>query len=394
MAQALARRPAGDDRRQLAVLVTATLAQILTGEPDAALVDIGTGLVLLDEGADTALPLVRTRLLLNRRLALSLLGRLQEAEDLARSSYRDAVAEACDEITGAWALSLAIAVLERGRVEEAEQVLREAVADLTRQDPLELMPLAVALRAYVATQAGDLGAARSALAEHDDRWGTRPAHAHRSWLGRARAWVAALAGDRDAMLQHLHETLEDNRLTGELGWSPAALHDAARLGEAEAVTEELAALATARNPSPLVVAWAAHCRAVIDDSGTGLEAAGRQLADAGADLLAAEALNAAAGAHRRAGDEAAARRAAVRCQMLADRCRGAATPGLREHHEQLTPRELQVARLAASGWASREIAEQLHVSVRTVDNHLYRVYEKLHLEGREQLRNVLGALTG
>jgi DNA-binding CsgD family transcriptional regulator len=57
--------------------------------------------------------------------------------------------------------------------------------------------------------------------------------------------------------------------------------------------------------------------------------------------------------------------------------------------DPLTPRERQVASLAAAGVASAAIAEQLGVSRRTVDNQLGRVYTKLGISGRSELASVL-----
>ena len=47
----------------------------------------------------------------------------------------------------------------------------------------------------------------------------------------------------------------------------------------------------------------------------------------------------------------------------------------------LTERELEIARLAAQRKSSREIAETLSVSVKSVNNRLNAVYEKLGLGG-------------
>ena len=52
-------------------------------------------------------------------------------------------------------------------------------------------------------------------------------------------------------------------------------------------------------------------------------------------------------------------------------------------------RQLEIADLAASGLASKEIANRLVVSARTVDNHLAAVYRKLDVAGRDELRAVL-----
>jgi DNA-binding CsgD family transcriptional regulator len=56
----------------------------------------------------------------------------------------------------------------------------------------------------------------------------------------------------------------------------------------------------------------------------------------------------------------------------------------------LTRRELETAHLAAAGITSREIADRLVLSVRTVENHLQAAYYKLGVTRREDLRTVLG----
>jgi DNA-binding CsgD family transcriptional regulator len=63
-----------------------------------------------------------------------------------------------------------------------------------------------------------------------------------------------------------------------------------------------------------------------------------------------------------------------------------ATPALRELGAvQLSPREREVAQLAASGYTSREVAVRLSISVRTVDNLLQRAYTKLGVRQRDEL---------
>jgi DNA-binding NarL/FixJ family response regulator len=48
--------------------------------------------------------------------------------------------------------------------------------------------------------------------------------------------------------------------------------------------------------------------------------------------------------------------------------------------DPLSPRERQIAKLIAEGHSSKEIAEFLFISVRTVDNHRARIMEKLNLK--------------
>src|SRR5215831_13534879 len=57
--------------------------------------------------------------------------------------------------------------------------------------------------------------------------------------------------------------------------------------------------------------------------------------------------------------------------------------------EALTPSELRVARLAADGRTNREIAQALYVTLKTVEGHLARVYGKLSIGSRSELRQGL-----
>jgi DNA-binding CsgD family transcriptional regulator len=113
-------------------------------------------------------------------------------------------------------------------------------------------------------------------------------------------------------------------------------------------------------------------------------------AAAGANLLAAEAAAEAADAHRRAGRTASAAASAARAATLAAACGAVKTPALARLNEPvgLTPRELEIAKMAASGLSSRAIADRLVVAVRTVDNALGQVYAKLCIAGRAELSSV------
>lgn len=58
----------------------------------------------------------------------------------------------------------------------------------------------------------------------------------------------------------------------------------------------------------------------------------------------------------------------------------------------LTPQERRVADLAASGRNAREIANQLSLSVRTVQTHLYRIYTKLGVHSQRELMATMGRI--
>jgi DNA-binding NarL/FixJ family response regulator len=57
--------------------------------------------------------------------------------------------------------------------------------------------------------------------------------------------------------------------------------------------------------------------------------------------------------------------------------------------DTLTPREMDVARLAAQGYRNAEIANELHISILTVETHLKRIYGKLKIRSRTELARVI-----
>ncbi|SOD70350.1 LuxR family two component transcriptional regulator [Jatrophihabitans sp. GAS493] len=60
-------------------------------------------------------------------------------------------------------------------------------------------------------------------------------------------------------------------------------------------------------------------------------------------------------------------------------------PSVDSDIDQLTPRELEVLRLLARGYAYKEVAAELFISVKTVETHASSVLRKLQLSNRHQL---------
>jgi DNA-binding CsgD family transcriptional regulator len=117
--------------------------------------------------------------------------------------------------------------------------------------------------------------------------------------------------------------------------------------------------------------------------------AARTLAGSSARLLYAEALTDLGAALRRANHRAAARdplRLAIDEHRAAGgRARRTFVSGV----ESLTPSERRVARMAASGLTNREIAQQLYLTVKTVEMHVGNALAKLDISSRRQFATVL-----
>jgi DNA-binding CsgD family transcriptional regulator len=78
----------------------------------------------------------------------------------------------------------------------------------------------------------------------------------------------------------------------------------------------------------------------------------------------------------------------ARAQEASARMEGLARAG------GLTARERRIGELARTGRSNRQIAEEEHVAVRTVEFHLSRVYRKLGLAGRRDLKAIPTPLSG
>jgi ATP/maltotriose-dependent transcriptional regulator MalT len=116
-------------------------------------------------------------------------------------------------------------------------------------------------------------------------------------------------------------------------------------------------------------------------------AAGGFLRRAGQRRRAAELLSAA----ERRFTELGAAPYAERCvkEMAASGLKPAARHG--RDRAELTAQELVVARLAAEGRSNREIADELVVSIKTIEYHLRNGFQKLDVTSRRQLAGRLGA---
>ncbi|QIK83068.1 LuxR family transcriptional regulator [Sanguibacter sp. HDW7] len=251
------------------------------------------------------------------------------------------------------------------------------------------------LHGITAMQAGDWPVARARLAAASRRY------EHGDVQGRLAVTYAlgAIAAAASGEVVEARELLERART---VSWSGVRtlggymgllrLDALAWLRDRALVPEALALAETCRGAGLVRVEFEALHRAVV----TAHPAGGTLLPGEEVEALGERALAiaplldgpraAAVAAHLEAvlaGDDALAL-SAVRDMAAAGLFVPTAAPAV-----QLTRRESQIAALAAAGLSSKEIAERLTLSVRTVDSHLSRIFAKAGVRSRRELAAAL-----
>lgn len=315
------------------------------------------------------------------QLAQATVQHLSGRYDVARSTAVRALAEAADtgdEILGrSIEFLLGRIALDAGHLAPAERWLAETISGATSVGPPGLAVLARLSLTAAHGAAGDLGPARATLAAVPED--LVPA----SWLALARAWAEG-GGNVETTLRHAADAARSALAHGNVMLAATAWQVAIELDRPDAAVDALQAMA-AESQSTLVALLADHA----DAAARGDHARLLAIADAweerdGLRLAAA----AAATAARALGTSRTAASARARAEDLVRRCDGLDTPVVRQSDavSPLTPREREIAALAAGGSTSKQIAEKLFLSSRTVDNHLQSVYTKLGISGRAELR--------
>ncbi|MGC5050428.1 LuxR C-terminal-related transcriptional regulator [Micromonospora sp. DT48] len=349
------------------------------------------------------MPYLQLAVELARGTRLALSGDLVGIDALVADEFAD-LADAGDFRlgTGYLAILRAYAARLRGRSDTALQAALSACAVLATSRVYA--GLAQAERAQAAALRGDARQAAEAIAEADRLHSPSMAVLY-PWLEQARVAALAAGGDLSTAVSRLHSLADRLRADGFAGHETLVLHDLVRLGQAAAQTGPRCSDGTRRTiaqrltelseqvDGELPPLLARHARASADAAPEGLLTAADGFAERGLDLLAAEA--AAEAVHllrqRRSPEVAHARQ---RLGAFLACCDMVHTPALQAATPTLTDREWEVARLAADGSTSRAIAEQLFLSARTVENHLQRVYSKLGVTSRAELRVALGTIPG
>jgi DNA-binding CsgD family transcriptional regulator len=314
-------------------------------------------------------------------------GDLRAAWTVAAEGYRTAVEEHASLVPGSWAGFRGLVEAAMGRPATAAASLREAVAVIEFNDTFRFVRCCMAGLAGASALTGDAAEARTWL-DRADRLANGANGLFAPWIELHRAWTEASAGVASRSIAVARHAAALAKATGLPTVEAAARYDVVRLGGRADVARSRRLAALLGTPFAGALAGAAAGHATAD--GEALADAGATFEALGHELLAAEAMSAAARAYRRTGRRSTANLCAERAAALRGRCEGARTPLVDRSGATgvLTAREREVVLLAAHS-SSREIADKLGLSTRTVDNNLARAYAKLGISGRAELRSLL-----
>jgi DNA-binding CsgD family transcriptional regulator len=279
------------------------------------------------------------------------------------------------------------ASLLRGQTGEALHATEQACASLA---PARVYDgSAHFARANVAALRGESTIATESLATAEAAAGTAVS-LYYPWQEQARAWTLMCQGEPAAAVRVVQRAVTRLRADHLHGHELLALYDLVRLGQPQLAAARLGELAPLVG-GPATALVVRHAAAAAAEAGDDLFAVAREFAVLGYQLFAAEAAAGAVRVFRTARDPRALAASTLMADVLS-RCGQLRTPALLAVQPALTVRERQVAELAAEGVRSREIADRLYLSPRTVENHLQRVYTKLGVNGRLELAPALRLL--
>lgn len=308
------------------------------------------------------------------------LGRLDEA--LALSDHLTELAELLPYSAPLVSAYRALVLLEQGQLEQVARCCAELLTkihhhhySLHRADGLQLY-----VRAVLAHRQGDAETACSLFTQLE-KWADRTGEVDPSYLLWAGDAIAAhISCGRAIEARHVIDWVAQHAATFSSQWPKIVI----AAGEA-ALAEHAGDRARAESyytqaldiceelPMPLVRTQ------VLIDYGTSVARGG---SFARARGLLAEALHIA----QKCGAGWHADRAKVEWRRAGGRARS-------RKPNELSPPEVAVAQLARAGRTNREIAQQLHLSIKTVETHLGHIYQKLGIRSRWQLidRDLLNA---
>lgn len=311
---------------------------------------------------------------------------MDDADEIVRRARAVALAAGDQTARSGCDLAAGRLALVRGRPLAAIACFRDARADPLLHPGGRRWRAAQAGLAHARAMAGDAVGASTELVALGEPTGDQVEHL---W---AVAWSRLAARDRPGAVELLQSIADLAAAFGFALGAAAMCIDALTAGGGREIAERAVALRD-RLSGAVPDAILAYATAVLaDDPGAMLAAAG-DLAALGHELSAGEAAARAAVLAADQGLTAISQRAAQLAGRLRAACEGAIEPTALPtgSKPRLSRRQQQVAELAADGRSAAEIASELGLSVRTVENHLQAAFERLGVNRRADLPAALGA---
>ncbi len=301
-------------------------------------------------------------------------------DEVLNSVHHDLLAASRNSLRVGGTVDMCLAVMElrRGNMEAALPKLMAAIEGMRTHDPDGNLPVALSIAAQLAAGAGELARADELLADCD-RIQPRGTLSTR-FIARGNRLAAGYARTGDpkllAALREAGEQAEERGLAAaefELRCLSMRAGDPTVMNRLLKLSEDL--------QGPRGRAVNVFARAVLDQDVSALLRFASEPVDVDARALGTLALQEALRIAKAGGD----RTQIQRVQRVIGKCSAGPEAGRSPAPPALTRREKDVAGLVAKGYRNAEIAGQLFLSVRTVEGHIYRIFEKLGISRREEL---------
>lgn len=286
-------------------------------------------------------------------------------------------------------LAAAMMHCRRGYIEQALSALESAVGALNDYDPWSVLPSVLSLMAYCRVMRGDVIGAQDCLTQLTKL--TR--RSSKFYALEAAAYAAAaqfMTGQSEQGIMRLRNLQQECLNSGFLGIELTVLSLMVRVGDVTSITRlvEVAQLLDSGSKE-FFVHWS---NAMRSQDPVKLEEASTTAMDYGFELIAVELATHALRKLHNGGKVHMSRKTASKVEAMRDRMPGLVSPVFHSIDQpKMTRREYQIALLVAQGESNNSIAQRLHVSLRTVEGHLYRTFIKLDIRSREQLATLMNA---
>jgi DNA-binding CsgD family transcriptional regulator len=350
----------------------------MAGKGDTTEELVAEGLTLVEHLVDDV-PNARELLTLSWVIWLATAGRASEARATVEAEIERA--GGVERVRGPWLATRAHHSLLDGRPRSAIADCDAALVEFAAGDVAAMRPMTLAVQAVALAQIGQPGAARLTLASIEETW--RHETKAQTLIEQAEAWLLAADGQYQKGARRCARAATMALEGQHAVFAMCAAHDAARLGHPSVALPILRETAVAVE-GRLVQALLEHAVALDGSDAAALLVLAEEFPELGFTVSGAECAATAARILGREGRAAEATRANAVVAQLKELIDDFRTPGLGTI-VVVTEREREVGELAARRRRNREIAEQLGISVRTVDNHLASLYRKLGVSRRDDL---------